>query len=254
MFIKQIFRKEGKTMKRTITLLSFILLCTFFVFSSEAMAFAMPTVAPASTMPPIEISITGFEGANQETINELVSRFESTPLTDAGQSVAAGDAVRITLDQCYCCRDIRPDDISGSYIYLKENDGSVYFVCRGSIENLGEEEIVYSCASIPYITPFVLLFRMNDTEYLLGDMIFANHDNDSLDTHIAPGDKVSLYLFCSIPDDGSAVPEKATVYLGFADFREDILKNAFGSFDINWDLCSAEIKTDFETIADNTSA
>ncbi len=208
---------------------------------------AISTAAPIGSFSPV-FQLTDPNEDTQATEGEILLRFAEAPITPNGQIVTADGCPIITLGECYTCDELLPDNVESSYSYLEKIDGYKYLVCKGTIENNGSTEIRSAYTSVSNSRPYLVIFCIDDSTYCIGDLIFGSVDNRSISTRLAPGEKVALYVLCSIPSDG-AIPENVKVYVGFSSFDEYVLNASFtGTYTVDWSMCKAEIKAEFDEI------
>lgn len=179
------------------------------------------------------------------TDEDIAAHLSSAPLLASGDVCTADGVARFTLDSAYWAKEILPDDTSGPYNYMGEAEGCTYLVCRGTIENLSEDEIRLSYGAGD-ITNYLALAEYNGA-YYLGGTEAAEPDHSSITSWIDAGVKTTLYVFFSIPNELVDPNASVSLLFGFDDFSDSIFSNV-GFSHVDWDACRTLIRADFTGI------
>lgn len=194
----------------------------------------------SSTTPTETVAMEAVEGSD-----ELSALFNQAVPCALGTYVDT-DVVSIRLDRAYTTYSIDPEDTtSGSYTYIKGEDGRKYLVIAGEMKNNTDHKIDLQTFDVGSFYDYIAMLHY-DNKYYLCRMCTCIEGDNNIDRSIEAGATAKVYIFYSFPDEELAA-DSVEVLLGFDNF-EDTIYNGLSVDKLDQDKCVHLYKFDFSTI------
>lgn len=150
------------------------------------------------------------------------------------ETVKVGELMEITLSESEWVDSITPSDKSGAYTYYEDQDGEKYFLIRGTLKNLGKEDL-----DIQWINESEVL--INETYAFSGSMELESNDGTDFYGTAKPLQTLNLIIYASVSDEAYEICETIDVsmkilsdsehvdYFYDDDFPHETLKISFSN-------------------------
>ena len=178
-------------------------------------------------------TVTREEEAEEETEEPEVKESEPVDWEKAasaaseielGQTYTVEGVVSFSLNECYWADDILPENTDGNYSYVEGEEGSVYLILRGDIQNLSADDIEVSSTLGTVHDNVATLFYFDGSATYEGRWYVGA---DSVSYHLDAGAEDTLYVTVEVPETLKDSCEKVQMLTGFLSMTDEVWADTF---------------------------
>jgi len=179
----------------------------------------------------------------EESIKQEEPLKQEEPIPETGdrkikldQSFKVADCMEFTFTDSEWADTVTPSKTEGQYRYLTDTEGEKYFVIRGKISNLSDEEL-----NMKYIVPEVELVINNEYTYV-GQVIAEDKNGDipmfvNMGTYVSPQSEQNIIVIVSVMDEAFDSAKNAKIKMNMLN---DISKMRGSISDATYDEITME--------------
>ncbi len=131
------------------------------------------------------------------------------------ETVTVGNLMEITLTESEWVESLTPSNTGGYYSYYEDQEGEKYFVIRGTLKNIGSEDLDIKWMSESEVV-------LNDTYKFNASMELESNDGTDFYGSAKPLQTLNLVVYASVSDEAYSIYDTVDVTMSILNSAEDI--------------------------------